>query len=308
MIFPGKKTLAPKSDDSLVQLKHAGKELEKEKVEMDEAGQVRPSGASIVQDETSPDRVCKLSGKMSDSQFQREIAPYKNMRAFCLENLTISLASSNYIFHLPIENLALIDMAISERQLDDLSKLQSLKRIRFFSCGDLPAGSIEKFKRLKLKSLDFEPGSTYENFGRAVTKLDSLESVTIRNGRIRRKDLEELLARLQIKMLNFDSCSIDSDAFTKLSSANQCTFFSCVNTRLTDKAFEQISELPSLIVLNLTGTNLNDRHLKMLHKRKGLRALCAVDTQVSQTGLEYLRSVVPGLKIMIQRPAQDEPF
>ncbi len=310
--WPSKNHAVKKTDDSLKQLSHAQTVMEKTKADMDEAGQLGRSGASLVPDDTSSDQMCRLYGEMTDAEFFKEIEPYKSMRSFRLENLSISLTASNYILHLPIKRLALVDMAVTEGQINDLSTLEHLKSLRFFSCGDLPPGSLEKFQRLNLESFDFEPGKNYDHFGPALSKLKSLRTVTIRNGHVRRADMDLLLKKLQISALNFDSCLIDDDAFENLKSARHCYMFSCVNTKLTNRQFEQIADLPNLTIIDLNRTNLTDTNLKMFHKCRGLRAFVVIDTRISLTAIELLVANIPGLKresvITRWKTTADEPF
>jgi len=309
-LLPHEKKDAKKQDKSLVELDRAENQFEKEQQKIDKAGQARKSGASLIPDETSPDQMCWLYGEMTDEEFEKALEPYAHMKAFRLQNLSISLDASNRLYHMPIENLALVDMNLSAKGIEDLSKLRRLKRLRISYCGDLPVGSIEKFKDANLEAFDFEPGKTYDRFGPAVVQLQKLRSITIRNGRVRRTDLDAIISKLNLGMLNFDGCTIESDAFRNLKLARQCTFFSCVNTELSDKQFTQISEIPNLVALDLHGTNVDDGQLKKFHQCKGLQVLVIIGTAVTERGVAYLRASVPGLRPdrVIMKPAEVEPF
>lgn len=75
---------------------------------------------------------------------------------------------------------------------------------------------------------------------------------------------------------------------------NKLSIQSC---KLSDAGVREIGQLTQLEHLDLYNTSLNDDHIRHLADLRGLKSLGVLETQVTQTGVAFLKQVLPNCQI-----------
>lgn len=133
----------------------------------------------------------------------------------------------------------------------------------------------------------------------SIVKLTELEELTLRGQKIGDRMIHELSELKKLKLLNIHNCGISDESFPSLAKLKQLRVLDVgySHRKITDKGVASLAELRELKNLCLFASAITDDSLKILATLPHLKYVEVKRTDVTERGIEYLKSALPDCKV-----------
>lgn len=207
-----------------------------------------------------------------------DLSLFSNMpqlKSLTLENVAISSSSPNK--SLPLQSLHLVHCLISDPGFDCLNRCGSLESLYLDNCLDSNTKKIktEKWKNIQslihLRSLVIDSMFLTDNELKFFSQMTKMESLTLSHSQIKGTGLSSLQKMTRLQTLNLSSNP-------SLTSLKQLAF---------------LKDRPSLQVLDLHRTSINDEELSLIQDMTQLKILYLdYCTKITNEGLSHIKNLI----------------
>jgi hypothetical protein len=254
--------------------------------------------------------VLKLRGTSLRKGVLVELAPLKKLQEMSLRDTEIVGEDLSPLAHLP--NLTIFDLrdtSIGDDDVRHLLKPTHLSRI------DLRGTQITRQGRFELIQhdnalirVDWDV-SKYDATDQSDDDLAVLEympdlwEVRLASTRITDQGLLHIRNCKLLSKLTIDGCSITDNGLASLKSLRELDLS---DSRITDAGLSKLGATPQLVKLVLDGTEVSGEGLGNLKVLQQLREVSLIGTNVTETGVQQLREILPNCRVKIRSSAKAE--
>jgi internalin A len=203
-------------------------------------------------------------------------------------NLTmINDEGMQYLSGLPITGISLRNTVVTDRGLEAIKDLVSLKSISLQNTAITDAG-MQYFANLK-----------------------NLEYVRLRDTKITSEGLKYVKNLSVLKSLVLYGTAVGDKGLEYLKNIQSLSALNLCKTKITDDGLAHLSSMPSLRSVILAQTEISDEGIVHLKKMKTLESLNIQNTKISEEGAKRLQEFLPGCNIryeITQAPPTKKSF
>jgi Leucine-rich repeat (LRR) protein len=135
-----------------------------------------------------------------------------------------------------------------------------------------------------------------------ISKLNSLESLNVWNTTIADKNVAHLKGLTNLRFLNIGANRLTDAALAHLRDMKKLTELHLQMLRIQGDGLTVLREFPNLEIVSLWRSNVNDTHVELLGTLQQLKNLNVEFTEISPSGAERLKTMLPNCQITWQLP------